>query len=230
MGEATSKAIRVGIIDSGVSKDLDRFVLNRCAFKWQHNSVACFPASSDELGHGTTIAKTILQIAPNVELLIAKVFHEKWVTTPAQVAAAIDWLVMEGAQIINLSLGLRNDRAVLRKACQSALAQNVFLCAATPALGEPVYPASYPGVIRVTGDARCSPKQFSFINSHRADVGCCVKAQDMAVAGASVATGYFSGHLAEYLPQLSGRSFVDVTQWLQTKACYIGEQENFKHA
>ena len=68
----------------------------------------------DALGHGSALARVILQHAPGAALLDARVFGASRRTTPEAVAAGLDWLREEGARMVNMSFGLRHDRAVLR--------------------------------------------------------------------------------------------------------------------
>jgi hypothetical protein len=145
------------------------------------------------------VARLILAAPAPVALLSAQVFGDKGMTSPAVIAAALDWLVECGARVINLSFGLRQDRPVLARACRRALDRGVVLIAAAPARGAPVYPASYPGVLRVTGDARCGPDELSRLASTRADFGACAQGATPLIGGASLATARVTARVAEYL-------------------------------
>lgn len=196
------------------------------AFAWDEDaqSVAAGQHDMDALQHGSNLARTVCAIAPAAQLLVAKVFFQRWLTRPAQVAAAVDWLCASGAQVINLSLGLRADRAILRDACDAALASGVILVASAPARGEPVFPAAYPGVIRATGDARCERMQWSWLDSIQADVGGCVTALDETVAGASVGAACVSAHIARFLQARPGAGRAQVLDHLRNRAAYVGAQ------
>ena len=76
-----------------------------------------------------------------------------------------------------------------------ALAAGLILIASTPARGAPVYPAAYPGVLRVTGDARCGPGELSALGVP-ADYGACVRDVDGSPGGASLAAAHVTGLLA----------------------------------
>ena len=128
----------------------------RRSFRLRDAEVDIGPAQPDRLGHGSCLLDVVAAHAPAVKFAIAQVFHDRMVTSAVLVAAALDWLAERKVRVINLSLGLRQDRGVLRAACERAVADGIVLCASTPARGEPVYPASYPGVMRMTGDARCA--------------------------------------------------------------------------
>jgi hypothetical protein len=159
-----------------------------------------------------------------VELLVARVFFGHWGTRPAQVAAALDWLCGAGAQVINLSLGLREDRMVLREACERTTAGGVILVASTPARGEPVYPAAYPGVLRATGDARCAPGEWSWLATPQADIAGCVTSADGTVSGASAGAAHVCAHIAMCLqdPAMSERD--DLLDALRRGASYHGPE------
>ena len=221
---------RVGVLDSGIEPSLQYHVDNSCAFHWraQRQHIEMSAATDDQLGHGSTITKAILKIAPMARVHIAQVFHEKWVTTPEQVASAIDWLVTQKVQIINMSLGLRSDRQVVRSACARASEHGVMLVAASPAHGDTVYPASYPGVLRATGDARCQQGQYSYLNTRQADFGGHVRSPDEKVAGASVASAYLTGHIAQYLNEESTLRPADIYKRLKSQAHFIGPEMRFK--
>ena len=148
-------------------------------------------------------------------------------TTPEQIVAAIDWLIAQKVSVINMSFGLRNNRDILNAACQRALAKGIFLVAASPARGESVFPGSYHGVLRATGDARCNVDEFSWLNSSQADYGACVKSSINEVTGASVGAAYMSGHIARYLSDGGEVSPVSLYKWLNEQAKYWGGEDRY---
>jgi hypothetical protein len=118
-------------------------------------------ARTDATGHGTRIAELLTRDRVQAELLLAQVFAGSGIASAASVAAAIDWCLAEGSNLLHLSLGLSADRSVLADAVTRALRHGCLVIASTPARGGPVYPAAYGGVIRGTGDARCAPGEIS---------------------------------------------------------------------
>jgi hypothetical protein len=124
--------------------------------------------------------------------------------------------------LINLSLGLQQDRPVLRQACAEVQAAGVLLCASSPAQGAAVYPASYPGVIRITGDARCAPGQWSWLGSAQADFGGHVGERDMA--GASLGCAAVTGRIAALMQQQPGLDRQQLLAWLQAHASFTGPE------
>jgi thermitase len=64
-------------------------------------------------GHGTAVASIIGQVAPNVKIMPLRVLDAEGFGDTSNVVKAIDWAVLKGAKVINLSLGsLIDDLAV----------------------------------------------------------------------------------------------------------------------
>jgi len=167
-----SDAIRVALIDSGLTQSQTARVAQDRNFS--PDGEGGFPpqaAFPDRLAHGSRIAEIILRQLPDIELVNGQVFTDRLSTTPKTVSAAIDWAVDQGSRIIGMSFGLKEDREILRASCQRALDHNIIIIAAAPARGEVVYPAAYEGIIRFTGDARCSEGEYSALFSRQADFG-----------------------------------------------------------
>jgi hypothetical protein len=183
--------IRVGLIDTGIATDLAQSVAATRSF------TPDLPATAST--HGTTVAAIILHHAPQARLLDAQAFDGAGRAAPAAIAAALHWLIAERAALVNLSLGLRHDRAILRSAVAAAQAAGLLLIAATPARGAPVYPAAYPRVLRITGDARCAPDDLSALGGSPADYGACPHDLTGTPGGASLATAHVTGLLARKL-------------------------------
>jgi hypothetical protein len=123
------------------------------------------PASND---HGSAVAAIIAGtglgfegIAQGIQLRSAGVMREIApglnATNTLLVAQALDWMVSEKVQIVNLSLGSADDQ-VLAAVVQRTLATGTILVAAAGNGGPqaaPSFPAAYSGVVSVTAvDAR----------------------------------------------------------------------------
>lgn len=234
MGLTTSNPVIIGIVDSGCgfarsAKTGVERVIAAQGFKYDEG-VVLTPAGDDQLGHGSALLEVMATQAPAADFAIAQIFHERLSTTPAQVAAAIEWLVEQKVDLINLSLGLRNDREVLRRACEKAIAAGVIICASSPAKGDPVYPSAYPGVFRMTGDARCeNATQLSCLKTQYADFGGYVKAAN-GVIGASAGCAQLTGHIGRYLSEGGKAEQAAVDHWLESQAGYFGVEVRFPAA
>lgn len=215
--------LAIGIIDSGFAPAQVALVSSARRFWLEGGELHEGDTRPDALGHGSVVLETLRQQAGPLRVHVAQVFAERWQTSPLQIAAALHWLVEQDVALVNMSLGLRNDRPVLREACVVAHTAGILLCASSPAQGEPVYPASYPGVIRITGDARCAPGQWSWLNSPQADFGAHVAAAN-GVAGASVGCAALSGIIAGYLQANPGAGREAVLEWLREGAAFTGPE------
>ncbi|MDH4041337.1 MAG: S8 family serine peptidase [Gammaproteobacteria bacterium] len=234
-------SLAIGLIDSGVAGlPLTYTGAARGFLAGPQGTVLETEATEDQLGHGSAMAAILLRdaigraqgdtpddsppVAPEFSLLNAQVFAGKLSCTAAQVAAALDWLLEQRVHLVNMSFGLREDRPLLRQACERALGEGVVLVAATPARGEPVFPAAYPGVIRATGDARCAPGDISFLDTRQADFGGHVRAGQTNVAGASVGCAHVSARAARFLAAHPGSSPAQLRAWLVEQASYRGPE------
>ncbi|MBU3070952.1 hypothetical protein KOI40_14100 [Aestuariicella sp. G3-2] len=191
--------VKIGVLDSGVAPELESKVVQSHSFV-----MGADHSPADILGHGSLISRVINQQSDDIQFVIGKIFDRRPVTTAQTVSDGIDWLVQQGVQVINLSLGLPHDRECLKYAVEAAAQEGVVVVASSPARGKGVFPASYPRVISVTADIRCRPGEFSFLGTPQAEFGACAylcrDSQDFRQeGGASIAAAYVSGSLARYL-------------------------------
>ena len=158
---------RVAVIDSGF--DLGR-AADSIRFVDVGDSVVAEAPLHDPTGHGTAVAG-IIQTG-SCELMSAQVIDAQGRSTPAAVAVAVMWALTHGARLIHLSLGVAEDRTILATAIAEAVDAGVVVVASTPARGATTFPAQYAGVLRATGDARCSDNQISVLDSTLHFGGC----------------------------------------------------------
>lgn len=149
-----SGGIRIGLIDSGVEASHPAFAAARIEQRG-------FGGAATTGQHGTAVGALLVGregAAAGAALYVADVYGGRPTGGGASaIVAALAWLVQQRATVINISLVGPPNRA-LEAAVAAALAHGHVIVAAVgndgpsaPAL----YPASYPGVIGVTGvDAR----------------------------------------------------------------------------
>jgi hypothetical protein len=220
--------LRIGVVDSGHSAAQRVQVVAGRRFSLLDDGLVESEVREDLLGHGSAVIEAIGRRAPSAQLCVAQVFDQRGVTSALQIASAIDWLMTQNVRLINLSLGLRQDRSLLREACAAAVARGVLLCASSPAQGEGVYPANYPQVLRVTGDARCAEFEWSWLDSAQADFAACVHGTYPGQSGASLGCAALSGHIAGFLEKHPAASNQDVIEWLRQNARYHGPERRFE--
>jgi hypothetical protein len=216
--------LRIGVVDSGHSPAQRVQVIAGRRFSLLDDGLAESDLHDDPLGHGSAVIEAIGRRAPAALFCVAQVFDQRGVTSALQIATAIDWLVTQEVRLINLSLGLRQDRSLLRAACAAAVERGVLLCASSPAQGDGVFPANYPQVLRVTGDARCAEDQWSWLDSAQADFAACVHGTWPGQSGASLGCAALSGHIAAFLVEQPDASNGQVIDWLRQNARYRGPE------
>lgn len=188
---------------------------------------------ADATGHGSRMARLLSDGDAEFELMVGQVFLGVTPTSAAAVAAAIDWAVAQGANLIHMSLGLAADRAVLAAAVGRAVDAGCVVVAAAPARGGVVYPAAYPGVIRATGDARCAPGEWSclgpgffggcprFVVEAAAECTVAAGAARIGEGGASIGAAWVTRSIVtEQNRRLAG----EVIGMLTAKASYQGPE------
>jgi hypothetical protein len=218
-------AWRVAVVDSGVDSPQSPRISRARRFVDEGDRVVEREPVADPIGHGTVVAGIIDSSGHPVQLLAAQVLNERGRSTAATLAAAIDWAVTQRAQLLHFSLGLCHDRPVLRAAIERAIAAGLLVVAAIPARGAASYPASYPGVIRATGDARCAKEQISDLRVSSADFGACpMDGPDPAriSRGASIGAAHLSRFIVTHLA--AGLAPAAVRQSLIRLAAFRGPE------
>jgi type VII secretion-associated serine protease mycosin len=169
---ATGRGVRVAVIDSGVDAghpQLTGRVAKGADFLRDEPD-----GRQDCVGHGTAVASLIAArpsestgfqgLAPDAVVVPVRISEELVIDgkatgqrgEPDQFAEAIDFAVEQGdAQVINLSLVMTEDNALVRRAVERALDAGVVVIAAAGNNGDArggnptPYPAAYDGVIGV---------------------------------------------------------------------------------
>ena len=151
--------IKVAVLDTGIDfqhPELQDAIVEAADFTGSRSG------PSDSGGHGTHVAGIIaarrnnagiIGVAPECDLLVAKVLGDNGSGTGDGIASAIYWAVDKGADIISMSLGSPFALDEVHRAIQYAINQNRFvICAAGnegPDLGTVSYPAAYVETIAV---------------------------------------------------------------------------------
>jgi hypothetical protein len=212
------KRWRVAVLDSGLGAYPEGVV--SCRFVDDGRTVSCLTVVPDPTGHGTSVAE-IIRGRRACDLLVGQVLDDRGTTTAAALAAAINWSVRAGADLIHMSLGLREDRQILARAVAAAVDAGRIVVASSPARGACTYPASYPGIFRATADARCQRDEISDLHSSQADFGGCPHyLHAMRPGGASLGAAHVTRFLVEHT--VPGQAAAAVRSQLQSLARHIG--------
>ena len=205
--EGDGSGVLVAVVDSGIGAHpyFDEITV-------QSMDLTGRGISSSGSEHGTSVASIITGlegIAPAADLLVIRVLDDQGVGSSFDLAAGIVHAVDQGAQVINLSLGLYQDVRVLREAVAKAQAQGVLLVAAAgnDGYGQLPFPAAYPEVLAVTavdglGRQAVFPNKSEGIDFAAPGIGILAAGDDESTqlfSGTSAAAPFVTGTLAALL-------------------------------
>ena len=167
---STSSTI-VAVIDTGVNPTAE--LTNRLVPGWDFvdndNDPSEESIAGNAYGHGTFIAHEIAAnkgnnqggwgVCESCKIMPIRALGENGSGSMWTVAAAIDWAVANGADVINLSLGSSSGDSISFNSVKRAVENGVAVVAAAGNSGErfdkyPSYPAAYPNVLSVASHSQ----------------------------------------------------------------------------
>jgi subtilisin family serine protease len=156
----TGAGVRVAVLDTGINMSHPDRGNVVASTSFAIDSAGVTIPIEDFAGHGTHTSGTIaaadndigvIGVAPQADLLIAKVMDNTGSGQDSWLISGIEWAVANNAKVISMSLGGSGYSAALDAACSNALASGTLLVAAAgnSNVNTPFYPASLPAVISV---------------------------------------------------------------------------------
>lgn len=157
----TGKGVKVAILDTGIDGEHPDFSGRISA--WRDFVDPEGPDADrprDPNGHGTHVAGIVAGsgrasdgrfrgVAPDAELVVARVLDEAGNGRTSTVMAGVEWAVEQGAQVINISLGgppfPSDGTDALSYLCNAAVDLGVVVCAAAGNLGPSGHTVGSPG-------------------------------------------------------------------------------------
>ncbi|MBI1801151.1 MAG: S8 family serine peptidase, partial [Chloroflexi bacterium] len=150
----TGKGIKICIVDTGIDLDHPDFA-GRIAATRDFTGEGV----KDGHGHGTHVASTAAGsgaasngkyrgVAPDANLLIAKVMTANGAGSTSDVMAGVEWAVQQGAHVINLSLGSDGScdgSDALSQTCDAAVQRGHAVCIAAGNAGPNAATVGSPG-------------------------------------------------------------------------------------
>lgn len=189
----TGDGVNVAILDTGIDNTHEDLANNvkggYSVFTDTENSDPFY----DGNGHGTHVAGTVgavdnelgvIGVAHQAELYAVKVLDNSGSGSYAGIAEGIEWAILNGMDIINMSLGGSSDSSLLRQYCDLAYTEGLLVVAAAGNSGNRGgkndsvgYPAKYESVIAVAAIDK---------NNNRASFSSTGPAVELSAPGVSV--------------------------------------------
>jgi thermitase len=169
------RGVKVAIIDTGIDLEHPTFreALAQRREWWDFVDNDAVPQEEGVFGegghgHGSNVAAIVRQVAPRATILPIRVLDSDGKGDVADLAAAIDWAVAMGADVINLSLGADKRVNAVDKAIRRAAADGVFVV--TSAGNDGAETATYPASASDTGIPRQARRMVSVTSVDELDV------------------------------------------------------------
>lgn len=155
-------SIKIAIVDSGVSPDHPDLSTN--VTEWKNFSSS--NSSYDLDGHGTWVGGVIAAITNNARGVASSTYSSKIMSlkaiddngqgTESNISEGIKWAADNGAKIINLSLGSRNNSSLVESAVNYAWNKGAIIIAGAgnDNTSLPSYPAKFSNVFSVASTNR----------------------------------------------------------------------------
>ncbi len=234
---ATPTAVRIGLIDSGVARDVPALAAATIRARG-------FASDAQVVGdaHGTAIASMLVgqvrgiqSLLPGATLYAADIYGDAGDGGSADaVLRALGWMAAEKVPVINMSIVGPRNRAV-EKALATLIARGFVIVAAVGNDGPaapPLYPAAYPGVVGVTA---VDQKQRILLEANQgvqvefAALGADVKVVDpegmmIKVRGTSFAAPVIAARLAAQMFHTDPAATRIMREQLQVEAIDLGSK------
>ena len=237
-GGTTGKGVKVAVVDSGVDADHPRIggrVAGYVAICVSDEGEPVFDDGphEDMSGHGTACAGIVLGIAPECELYSVRVMGRRG-GKGAALVAGVRWVVEQGMQVANLSLGTtkRDFFGALHEVTDEAYFRHVPLITAANNFSIPSFPCEYASVVSVashdTNDAYLfyyNPSPPTEFGAFGIDVPAAWKGGGVSkVTGNSVAAPHITGIVARILEKHPSLTVFQLKAILRALSANVGSR------
>lgn len=154
---ASGSGMKVGVIDTGINRNHSDLKDNLAGCL---NFISSFFTCEDDNGHGTHVSGTIaaennnlgvVGVAPEAKIYALKVLNKKGSGYLSDIIEALDWVIANHLQVVNMSLGTSSDVDSFHDAVKRVYEAGITQVAAAGNNGGAViYPAAYPEVLAVS--------------------------------------------------------------------------------
>jgi len=209
----TGKGVKIAVIDSGCPQHSDiKICGEQISFCDDNANVA------DNYGHSTMVSgiisanndKSIIGIAPDAELLFAKVANDAGECSFNSIVAGVLWSIVKQVDIMVVALGTQYDYSVMHDAVKKARDNNICIFAAAGSdIGEEDlnFPARYSEAFSASVLTKGEKKNKKIMEksdlytSNKGMYTTYTNNKYVRAYGSSISTAYFAGHAALLIEQ-----------------------------
>jgi subtilisin len=171
-GGSTGRGVRVAVVDSGIEHDhpaVGGQVCGGVAVEFDEQAEDGYRIEPDNppddlSGHGTACAGIIHSLAPEAELYSVRVLGRDMRGRALQFAGGLDWAILNGMHIANLSLSTSRLEyyGLFHEIADDAYFKNVMLVSAVNNIPAPSFPSQYSSVVSVAANTEKEPFTYYY--------------------------------------------------------------------
>jgi Subtilase family len=212
--------VTVAVLDSGVNPEFfhiqnKRFTVINCIEKRGHiefehlSSELNTECNNGEGTHGSMVQSCIYAICPEASVTHFKVLDDKYSCSGSKLCFVLERAIDLNFQVINLSLGTRNESYLpwLLNLIRKAYEKGICVVCATSNIGVGMYPALFPYCFTVEAGEGQNLYSFSFQEGSNTEfLAPCIETflpglngAPTALTGSSFGAGLIAGHVAKFL-------------------------------
>lgn len=242
---ATGAGVRVAVLDSGVNPAFPGLTqrlgnVYDCAEMMGEITITSLPdnQNTDRSGHGSLVESCIISVAPNCRVDHFRIVGPTRSTSGSLLCYVLDHVVNAGYNIVNLSLGIRNEEYVpwLVGIIKRAYESNTCIVSANSNIGSTLYPAWF--TYAITCDAISAPHPLHIIHKPQNIIefsGFGVNVPILTdngnshnVSGSSYATAHITGLTARIVEILGHSTPLDIKFLLREYARNLAHPQHTK--
>ncbi len=168
---STGKEVRIAVLDSGRNPAFPKLHAKNgsifdCRIKLGTLKIEQLSDSenTDRCDHGSVVETCLRNVAPDAHIDHFRILDADCRCDGELLCSALEKVIQQGYQIVNLSLGTRNEKHLPRlvQILKDAYEKDVVLVASASNLGASVYPAKFPYCISTAATNARHPLELRF--------------------------------------------------------------------
>jgi hypothetical protein len=230
--------VKVAILDSGVNPDFFHIqgkhysvidcIETKGRVEFHHLNQELNTECNNGSGtHGSLVQSCVYSICPDAQVTHFRVLDSKYTCSGSKLCFVLEKAIELNFQVINLSLGTRNETYLpwLLSLIRKAYEKGICIVCATSNVGAGMYPALFPYCFTVEAGLGQNLFQFEYRDSSNTEFRAPsletllpgLNGAPTHLTGSSFGAGLIAGHVAQYLSEFPDHSPCEVKRGLRRK-------------